>query len=186
VDFESAVESVFALHAARARMAGKVQHRNSVEGAPDGGLRARGRPGAVQGRLARVHLAEHQGRAVAGLVVLSDGDTDYLSLSGLEPRYWDLNLNTLLVWEALIRSAEQGRSAMNLSAGPDVAKLRWSRELVLFQDFAVVRPASPVTDGHTPSSHTHSSPSSGGRPGLGTPPSRCDARAARRRSTTVG
>jgi hypothetical protein len=71
--------------------------------------------------------------------VLSDGKTDYLSLSGLDPAYWNYSLNTLLVYESMKTAILLGRSAVNLSTGPDVAKLRWSPSIVTFNDFAVVR-----------------------------------------------
>jgi hypothetical protein len=100
--------------------------------------------GLAAGGLARVHLAKHREAAVAALLVLSDGSTDYVSLSGFDPRYWSLGLNTALTFEALAEAGLAGRTAVNLSTGPDVAKLRWSTTIRTWNDFAVVRrdPAS--------------------------------------------
>ena len=50
-------------------------------------------------------LAEHAGNAIAAQLVLSDGDTDYLSVSGLDPDYWELSLNTLLIYNAAATEA---------------------------------------------------------------------------------
>jgi Acetyltransferase (GNAT) domain len=80
---------------------------------------------------------------VAALLVLSDGTTDYLSLSGVSPSYWPLNLNTLLTLEALEYAVARKRSAFNFSAGPDLAKTRWtpSSSIATYQDFVVVNDA---------------------------------------------
>lgn len=129
---------LFRLHAARASLVGKVEHRDTLEDPADRGFveEAVGRLAAHDG--ARLHVCERDGRLLAALLVLSDGATDYLALSGSEPDAWDFGAPTLLVWEAVVHAAESGRSRVNLSMGPDTAKLRWSEEVEQWQDFLVV------------------------------------------------
>ena len=134
-----ALQHLTALHRQRSQMKGKVAHADML--AKNGQLPfllGAVRLLAVAG-LARVHVAAHDGRDVAALLVVSDGDTDYVSITGLDPDYWDLNLNTLLLFEVFAKAGALRRSAVNLSTGPDVSKLRWSTEIVTYNDFVVVR-----------------------------------------------
>lgn len=137
-DVTVAVHALIGLHGMRSRMAGKVAHNDVFAGPEAQFLPEAAREMASNG-LARVHLAEHNGDPVAALLVLSDGTTDYISSTGLNPEYWDLSLNTLLIFNALEYAAENGRSAVNLSTGPDIAKMRWSTDVVTYHDFDIVR-----------------------------------------------
>lgn len=137
-DVETSVRTLIDLHGMRSRMEGKVEHRDVFAG-PEAAFLPEAARGLAERGLARVHLAEDDGRAVAALLVLSDGTTDYISSTGLDPAYWDLSLNTLLIFQALETAAEAGRSAVNLSTGPDIAKMRWSTNVVAFHDFDIVR-----------------------------------------------
>jgi CelD/BcsL family acetyltransferase involved in cellulose biosynthesis len=137
-DVTRALDDVVTLHRKRSQMQGKVAHADVVADASKRSFLVDAvRKLAIEG-LARVHLAEHEDRPVAGLLVLSDGDTDYVSLTGLDPDYWNLSLNTLLIYEALVEAIRLGRSAVNLSTGPDVAKLRWSQSIITYNDFTIV------------------------------------------------
>ena len=137
-DVEKSVESLISLHGMRSRMAGKVEHRDIFGGSESDFLRQAAKSLAAEG-LAQVQLAEHDGNPVAALLVLSDGQTDYISATGLDPEYWDLSLNTMLIFHALENCASAGKTAMNLSTGPDIAKMRWSTDVVGFHDFDIVR-----------------------------------------------
>lgn len=135
---------LIALHRKRSKMPGKVAHPDVLAGRPERRFFIEAVQHLAAHGLARAHVAEHGGRQIAGQLVLSDGATDYLSITGLDPEYWELSLNTLLVYQALVAAVQEGRRAVNLSTGPDVAKLRWSPRVVTYNDFMVVRgdPAS--------------------------------------------
>jgi CelD/BcsL family acetyltransferase involved in cellulose biosynthesis len=80
-----------------------------------------------------------EGVRVAGVLTLLTPRTTYFSFSGLDPEYWAYSAVTLLQWEAARRAVEAGRDRINLSVGPDVAKLRWSEEVHAHPEFVVVR-----------------------------------------------
>lgn len=126
------------LHRMRSRMPGKVEHADILGGMESAFLTEAVRRLAGHG-LARVHLAEHGGDPVAAQLVLSDARTDYLSVSGVDPDYWNLSLNTMLIFNALEEAISLGRTALNLSTGPGVAKNRWSSTISTYHDFTIVR-----------------------------------------------
>jgi CelD/BcsL family acetyltransferase involved in cellulose biosynthesis len=138
------LDQLTGLHRKRAEMRGKVGHDDVLRGTREQEFLTLAVRDLARDGLARVHLATNAGTAVAGMLVLSDGDTDYISVTGLDPRVWSLSLNTLLTFEALSYACRAGRTAVNLSTGPDVAKLRWSPEIRSWNDFVVVR-ADPVS-----------------------------------------
>jgi CelD/BcsL family acetyltransferase involved in cellulose biosynthesis len=139
-DVEASLAKLVELHRMRARMPGKVEHRDNFGGDVESAFLVEAAGKLAQDGLARVHLAEHAGDPVAALLVLSDGRTDYISVSGLNPRYWELSLNTMLIFQALTEAISRGRASLNLSTGPDIAKLRWSSTVTAYHDFAIVRP----------------------------------------------
>jgi CelD/BcsL family acetyltransferase involved in cellulose biosynthesis len=137
-DVGMVVPKLAQLHRMRSRMVGKVEHLDILGGTESVFFAEAVRSLAEQG-LARIYLAEHDGNAIAAQLVLSDGDTDYLSVSGLDPDYWELSLNTLLIYNALEDAVSLGRRRLNLSTGPSLAKNRWSSTVVTYHDFAIVR-----------------------------------------------
>jgi CelD/BcsL family acetyltransferase involved in cellulose biosynthesis len=137
-EIEAAVPKLVQLHRMRSSMPGKVEHPDILGGTESTFLAEAVRNLAVHG-LARVYLAEHAGIPVAAQLVLSDARTDYVSVSGLNPEYWDLSLNTMLVFNALEQAVSQGRATLNLSTGPGVSKNRWSETVATYHDFAIVR-----------------------------------------------
>ena len=137
-EVETLVAKLIELHRMRSEMSGKVEHRDMFGGAESAFL-VEAAKNLAQDGLARVHLAEHDGEPVAALLVLSDGHGDYISATGLDPRFWELSLNTMLIFEALQEAVSRGRASLNLSTGPDIAKMRWSTTVKTFHDFAIVR-----------------------------------------------
>jgi CelD/BcsL family acetyltransferase involved in cellulose biosynthesis len=138
LEIESAVPDLVRLHGMRSQMTGKIEHADILGGTESAFLLEAVRNLAEHG-LARIYLAEHTGNPVAAQLVLSDGSTDYLSVTGLDPLYWELSFNTMLVYNALMDAVALGRTALNLSTGPSVSKNRWSSTLATYQDFTVVR-----------------------------------------------
>jgi hypothetical protein len=75
--------------------------------------------------------------AAAQLVITANGTT-FCSFSGFDPKWWSHNVSTTLMAHCLQDAIERGDSVVNFSPGPNVAKLRWSERLDLFQEFVVV------------------------------------------------
>ena len=59
-------------------------------------------------------------------------------MSGLDPEYWDLSFNTTLVYRAVVEAVDRGRALVNLSAGPNIAKGRWSSKILSYNEFDLV------------------------------------------------
>ena len=138
VDVEAAVPQLVQLHRMRSQMPGKVQHADFL-GGMEGAFLVEAVRNLAEYGLARVYLAEHDGNPVAAQLVLSDARTDYLSVSGLNPDYWELSLNTMLIFNALEEAVDLERTAVNLSTGPSIAKTRWSSKVTTYHDFVIVR-----------------------------------------------
>jgi CelD/BcsL family acetyltransferase involved in cellulose biosynthesis len=138
IEIEEAVPQLVQLHQTRSELLGKVEHPNVLRGMESAFLVEAVR-NLAEHRLARIYVAEHAGNPVAAQLVLSDGRTDYLSVSGLNPSYWELSLNTMLIYNALEEAVGLGRTALNLSTGPSLAKTRWSSTVTTYHDFAIVR-----------------------------------------------
>jgi CelD/BcsL family acetyltransferase involved in cellulose biosynthesis len=128
------------LHAARAGIAGPRRHPDAL-GVP-------GRPEflaevlpllAAQGR-AEILTLDVRGEPVAAQAVLLAPRASYLAFSGVDPRWWDVSPVTLLQLAAGERAIERGHEELNLSVGPDVAKLRWSELVVQNPDFVLCGP----------------------------------------------
>jgi CelD/BcsL family acetyltransferase involved in cellulose biosynthesis len=128
------------LHAARAGLAGPRRHPDAL-GVP-------GRPEflaevlpllAAHGR-AEILTLDVAGEPVAAQAVLLAPRASYLAFSGVDPRWWDVSPVTLLHLAAGERAVERGHDELNLSVGPDVAKLRWSELVVQNPDFVLCGP----------------------------------------------
>lgn len=137
-ELEDALAHLVRLHHARSQMEGGVQHPDYL--APPA---TRAFLGEVAGRMARagslaVWLLEVEGRPVAGLLVLHANGAIFTSSSGVDPEWWDFNPSTVILAEVLQEAIDRGDSLANLSIGPTVAKLRWSEELQVHHQFAVV------------------------------------------------
>lgn len=137
-DVETAMPALVRLHRMRSRMPNKVEHPDILGGA-EGEFFVEAVRGLAEQDLARIYLAEHDGRAIAAQLVLSDGRNDYLSASGLDPLYWELSLNTTLIYNALAEAVTLGRETLNLSTGPSTSKNRWSSTVATYHDFSIVR-----------------------------------------------
>jgi CelD/BcsL family acetyltransferase involved in cellulose biosynthesis len=83
-------------------------------------------------------LLEVDGEAVAARLLLHGGGSTFFSLGGFDPRWWDYSVATTLVAESLRSRIAHGDENVNFSMSPDRPKLRWSRELRMHQDFAIV------------------------------------------------
>ena len=77
---------------------------------------------------------------VASQVVLLAPDTTYVYTSGLDPEWWHLSAVTFLQWHAAMGAVERRHASLNMSVGPDVAKLRWSEQIQQHPEFLVCGP----------------------------------------------
>jgi CelD/BcsL family acetyltransferase involved in cellulose biosynthesis len=139
-----AVADLADLHADRARMTGKKQHPDVLRRASDRSfVSAAVTAAAARGGACVYRLLIH-GEAVAALLVLRTRDCSYFLLSGMSQRSWEFSPTTLLQACAIDDAATLGHSRVNLSTGPDAAKLRWSEELAFSTEF-VLAPDRPYS-----------------------------------------
>lgn len=89
----------------------------------------------AQGR-ARILELELAGEVVASQLVLHAPGLTYIHSSGFTADVWNLGPVTFLQGEAISAAADRGERWINMSPGPNVAKLRWSEQLDVHHDFA--------------------------------------------------
>ncbi len=94
---------------------------------------------AESGR-AQILTLDVDGAEIAAQIVLHAADSAYIGFSGVDPDWWTVGAVTLLQWHAAESAIEQGRQTFNLSVGPNLAKLRWSEQIVQHPGFAVSAP----------------------------------------------
>lgn len=85
---------------------------------------------------ARILELELAGTVVATQLVLHAPGLTYIHSSGFTADVWDLGPVTFLQGEAISAAADRGERWINLSPGPNVAKLRWSEQLDVHHDVA--------------------------------------------------
>jgi CelD/BcsL family acetyltransferase involved in cellulose biosynthesis len=126
------------LHRDRSRLPGRKRHPDALAREADQSfLRAAVTASAERGGAALYRLLVH-GEAVAALLVLRTRDSSYLLLSGMSQQAWEFSPTTLLQGRAIDDAVALGHRWVNLSAGPDTAKLRWSEELALNSEFVLI------------------------------------------------
>lgn len=136
--FDTALDDLLTLHRARAGLAAKTHHPDYFTSRADRAFlrdvgHAMFRAGHASPCLLRINDAP-----AAGRLLLHANDTTYFSFSGFDPQWWPYNVATTLMAACLERAIERGARLAHLSLGPDVAKLRWSEQLQLHQDFLIV------------------------------------------------
>jgi CelD/BcsL family acetyltransferase involved in cellulose biosynthesis len=76
------------------------------------------------------------GEVVASHLVLHAPQLTYIHSSGFRTDVWDLGPVTFLQGMAISDAADRGEDWINLSPGPNVAKLRWSEQVDVHDDFS--------------------------------------------------
>lgn len=128
------------LHSRRATLEGHrahddyFAHEATARFARDGALAL---AGAGSATVAELNVG---GATIASRLVLRANDGLFLSYSGVDPEQWRLGAPTFLIAACIRRAIEQGDKLINLSLIPDSAKLRWSEQLELHNEFVVVAP----------------------------------------------
>jgi CelD/BcsL family acetyltransferase involved in cellulose biosynthesis len=139
-EVDPALQTLVALHTARAVIDEKVPHPNYFTDPTDVAFVR----DAVRHLSAVGHggpqLLEIDGAPAAGRLVLHANGVTFFSFSGFNPQWWAYNTPTTLMAETLRAAIARGDRLANLSLGPDVAKLRWSNQLQTGHDFVVVAP----------------------------------------------
>jgi len=145
----TALPDLAKLHADRSRLPGKKRHPNVLRRDADRSfLSAAVTAAAEHDGVALYRLLIHS-QAVAALLVLRTPDCTYFSVSGMSRDAWRFSPTTLLQGRAIDDAVALGHSWVNLSTGPDTAKLRWSEQLAVNPEFALVpdRPFSRMAFG---------------------------------------
>jgi CelD/BcsL family acetyltransferase involved in cellulose biosynthesis len=89
-----------------------------------------------KGGLASIYELELDGDVVAAQLVLHAPGVSYIHSSGFRADVWELGPVTHLQGEAIKDAADRGEAWVNMSPGPNVAKLRWSEQVDVHTDFA--------------------------------------------------
>jgi CelD/BcsL family acetyltransferase involved in cellulose biosynthesis len=143
-DVLNAMTDLQILHAARSRMIGKEIHPNVLRDDADASyLRAVVATAADRDGVCIYRLLVDD-RAIAALLVLRTPETSYLLLSGMSQEAWDYSVVTLLQGCVMDDARKLGHRHVNLSTGPNTAKLRWSEEILVHPEFVLV-PDRPLS-----------------------------------------
>lgn len=137
-ELAEAVRAAIRLHQGRAALDGRPRHSDYVPDPADHEFLADAVERLAGAGNAHVYTLVIDGEVAAAQVVLRGHGTLFFSLSGLDPRWWDMNALPLLLHRAMTDGIDLGDRLANLSVGPSVAKLRWSEQLELHQDFILV------------------------------------------------
>lgn len=84
---------------------------------------------------ATIYELELDGRIVAAQLALHARGSSYIHSSGFLPETWSYGPVTHLVGLVVQEAADRGESLVNFSPGPQVSKLRWSEEVLAWQEF---------------------------------------------------
>jgi CelD/BcsL family acetyltransferase involved in cellulose biosynthesis len=136
----AALPTLRRLHSARAGLVGRRRHPDMLADAAGYDFYADAVGRLAAGGRAELLTLDVAGTAVAALLVLRAPGASYLAVSGLDPTWWYASPVTLLQWTAMGRAVARGDAEVNLSTGPDVAKLRWSEHVVPHMEFVVCGP----------------------------------------------
>ena len=140
VELDAVLDQIVALHGARSTIEGKVRHADYFSDPADLAFLRDAARRMFDAGLATPCLLRIDGAPAAGRLLLHANGATFCSFSGFAPAWWPYNVATTLLAEALRLAMERGDRLVNLSSGPDVAKLRWSERLELSQEFIMVGP----------------------------------------------
>jgi CelD/BcsL family acetyltransferase involved in cellulose biosynthesis len=145
-DVLHALSDLAALHRARSTIIGKEVHRDELSDQADVSFLSAALSASVDRGSACIYRLLVEGRAVAALLVLRGAESSYFLLSGMSEQFWDYSPVTLLQGQAIDDAIKLGQRRVNLSTGPDRAKMRWSEHIVINPEFVLV-PSRPLSLG---------------------------------------
>jgi CelD/BcsL family acetyltransferase involved in cellulose biosynthesis len=129
------------LHAARSAMTDVPRHPDMLVTARSRAFLAQALIALANAGNAAIYVLRIDQRAVAVQLVLIANGCYYLALSGIDPTAWQLSPLTLLTSSVIDDAKTRGAKRVNLSTGPNTAKLAWSETLEFHQYFLIVRRA---------------------------------------------
>jgi CelD/BcsL family acetyltransferase involved in cellulose biosynthesis len=137
-DLVSALPDLARLHQDRSCLAGRKRHPNVLGDEADWSLLSAAVSASAERGGASIYRLFADGEPLAALLALHTRDGTYLLLSGMSQEAWEFSPTTLLQGRAIDDAAAVGHRWVNLSTGPDSAKLRWSEKLVLSAEFVLI------------------------------------------------
>lgn len=140
VDVVRALSVLAALHAARARLAGRRTHPDQLAVAGRQEFLGEALASMARSGHARILTLDVAGKPIAAQLVLDAPSGSYLGFSGIDPDWWQASPVTLLALHAAEAAVERGQREFNLSVGPSVSKLRWSEQVRQHPEFTVCGP----------------------------------------------
>jgi CelD/BcsL family acetyltransferase involved in cellulose biosynthesis len=135
-----AIGRFFALHAARARAAVAVEHRDVFEDERVRRFLGEYTQAAAERGQVRVFEMEVAGKVIASRVGFVLGDELYLYYSGYDVSWGRFSVMTTVVAESIKWAIARGLKVANLSTGQDVSKARWGPEEVVYRSAVQLSP----------------------------------------------
>jgi CelD/BcsL family acetyltransferase involved in cellulose biosynthesis len=137
-DVISALPDLARLHQDRSHLAGRKRHPNVLGREADWSFLSAAVIAAADRGGASIYRLLVHGEAVAALLALRTRESTYFLLSGMSQEAWEFSPTTLLQGRAIDDAVTLGHRWVNLSTGPDCAKLRWSEKLALSAEFVLI------------------------------------------------
>jgi len=137
-DLISALPDLARLHQDRSHLAGRKRHPNLVAQEADWSFLSAAVTASAERGGASLYRLLARGETLAALLALHTREGTYFLLSGMSRKAWEFSPTTLLQGHAIDDAVALGHHWVNLSTGPDSAKLRWSEKLVLSPEFVLI------------------------------------------------
>jgi CelD/BcsL family acetyltransferase involved in cellulose biosynthesis len=137
-DISKALAKIIDLHRARSEMNGKPNHPTMFGQRSAEPFYREAVTAMISSGHSEISVLRCKGEIVAGLVILRSNTQVYTSVTGADPKAWQLGPGTIMITELARREINRGTSSVNLSAGPNQSKLRWSERLEFNHDFVIV------------------------------------------------
>ncbi len=140
-EIPAALETFFALHAARAALKDTIIHPNVFEHAlPRAFIHSCFMAASVRHQ-ARIFQLTVAGEVVATRLSFLLGDQLYMYFSGYSPQWKQYSIMTTLLAETIQWAFASNVKVLNLSPGTDVSKTRWAPRAVTFRDACLPSPS---------------------------------------------
>ncbi|MGO9876441.1 MAG: GNAT family N-acetyltransferase [Acidimicrobiia bacterium] len=136
-DLTDALDDLIRLHHLRSELDWTVQHADVLGNRADSDFFKNAVTDLATVDGAAIHRLRVDGEVIAALAVLHTKAVAYQSISGLDPKWWGYSPITTIQVAAIQAAIEAHKTVFNLSTGPDVAKLRWSENLEVQQEFVI-------------------------------------------------
>lgn len=148
-ELAAALHDLTRLHGERSRIAGKERHPDALSDEANWSFLSKAISASADRKAAAIYRLMVSGEAIAALLVLRTRTCTYFLISGMSSKAWEFSPTTLLQAHAIEDAILAGQRWINLSPGPNTAKLRWSESIEASPEFILVpnRLYSTVTFG---------------------------------------